>query len=317
MRSRPIDALLALAPRPRPRLLAIDIDGTLLDPDGRLRPQVRDGVRRVAASGVHVVLATGRAPWDGIADLASVLGLAGPQITMQGALIADPHTGRIDRLRRLSSAAYLDALRFAGELNLDPVVGLLDGHRATRLAPDVAFVTTGPDAMRYQVEADLQGLVRAAPVRLFLPTGPLRHRHVRAAAAVWFARQASIVWSDLSGVELLGLGADKGSAVAWLAGRHGISRDEVEAVGDAPNDMAMLRWAGRSAAMGSAPDEVADLVEAVVPPSGADGLLVALAGFFPDLAGDLLPPSWSAPVILDGARRRPAAALDPEPVLAG
>jgi hydroxymethylpyrimidine pyrophosphatase-like HAD family hydrolase len=261
-------------------------------------------VRRVAQTGVHVVLATGRAPWDGIAELADELGLDGPQITMQGALIGDPRTGRIDRLRSIPASTYLDGLRFAEALGIDPVVGLLDGHRATRIAPEADVVAAGPGLARYRTEGDLRSLTHSTPVRLFLPTGPARHRHVRGAASVWFARNASVVWSDLSGIELLGPGTDKGAAVAWLANRMGISPAEVAAVGDAPNDMAMLRYAGRSAAMGGSPDEVVRLADFVVPPSGADGVLSALAGFFPDLAEELGRPALPAPVRLDAYRHR-------------
>ena len=248
---------------------------------------VRDAVRLVAASGVRIVLATGRAPWNGIADLADALGLSGPQITMQGALVADPRTGRLERVRHLSPATYLDGLRFAEELGLDPVVGLLDGYLAVRVAPEADFLTNGLSARRLRRVGDLRPLAVAAPIRLFLPTGPLRHRHVRAAASVWFARTASIVWSDLSGIELLGPGTDKGSAVAWMADRMGIGSDEVAAVGDAPNDTSMLRWAGRSVAMDGAPHDVARHADVVVPSSAAGGLVAALAWCFPDLADEL------------------------------
>jgi hydroxymethylpyrimidine pyrophosphatase-like HAD family hydrolase len=245
---------------------------------------VRDALRRVASTGVRVVLATGRAPWHGIAELADELGLDGPQITMQGALASDPRTGQVERLRSLPPVTFLDGLQFAEELGLDPVVGLIDGHRAVRRAPEADFLATGPGPARYRSEDDLRHLAHSTPIRLYLPTGPVRHQHVRAAASVWFARNASIVWSDQAGIELLGPGTDKGSAVAWLANRLGIARDEVAAVGDAPNDTAMLRYAGRSAAMGSAPEDVTRLADIVVPPSSGDGLLAALGWFFPDLA---------------------------------
>jgi Cof subfamily protein (haloacid dehalogenase superfamily) len=275
----------APADLPRPRLLACDIDGTILDDDGILRPAVARALATVRASGVDVVLATGRSPWSGIRELAGMLGLAGPQITMQGALVADPASGQVHRLRALPPAVYRDALRFAGELGLDPIVGLLDGHRAERLADDVLpFVVPAAAGGTFRYVEDLDSLLEARPIRLFLPTGPERHRAVRAAARERFDGSASIVWGDLTGVEILAPGTTKGEAIAWLAVARGLDLDEVAAIGDAPNDTEMLRAAGRSAAMGSAPAEVRAVADVVVPPSAADGLIDALAWFFPDLA---------------------------------
>lgn len=296
---------------PRPRLLACDIDGTLLDADGRLRPVVHDALLLVAETGVRIVLATGRAPWDGVAELMEALDLHGSQITMQGAYISDPLTGVLERLRPIPATTFLDGLRFAEELGIDPVVGLVDGHRATRLAPEAGFVADGPGPRRFQTERDLWSLTHSTPIRLFLPTGPVRHRHVRAAASVWFARQASIIWSDLSGIELLGPRTDKGTAVAWLASRMGLEAEEVAALGDAPNDMAMLRYAGRSAAMATAGIDVSRLADIVVPSSNADGLLAALAWFFPDLAPAFGQPIPSQPTAIDAFRRHRATHDEP------
>ena len=242
----------------------------------------------IAGSGVDVVLATGRSPWSGVADLAARLGLAGPQITMQGALVSLPATGEVHRLRALPPALYRDAIRFADELGLDPVVALLDGHRAERLPEGIElFVSPHLDGGSFRYANGLERLVDERPIRVFLPTGPERHGAVRRAAAARFAGRASIVWGDTTGVELLAPGTHKGEAVAWLAASRGICLAEVAAVGDAANDTEMLRHAGRSAAMGSAPPEVRSSADMVVPPSGDLGVLDAFAWFFPDLAAEL------------------------------
>jgi hydroxymethylpyrimidine pyrophosphatase-like HAD family hydrolase len=237
------------------------------------------------ASGVDVVLATGRSPWSGVADLAGRLGLTGPQITMQGALISDPATGEVHRLRALPPAIYRDVLAFADELGLDPVVALIDGHRAERL-PDGGEPFTVPlvDGDTFRYVNGLERLTAERPVRVFLPTGPERHRAVRRAAAARFADRASVVWSDTAGVEILARGTHKGDAVTWLAASRGIGLDEVAAVGDAANDIEMLWCAGRSAAIGSAPLEVRVCADIVVGASADRGLLDAFAWFFPDLA---------------------------------
>lgn len=281
---------------PRPRLLACDIDGTILDERGALQPAVRDAIAAIAGSGVDVVLATGRSPWSGMAELSARLGLEGPQITMQGALFSVPATGEVHRLRTLPPALYRDALRFADELGLDPVVALLDGHRAERLPHSgELFVSPLMDGQSFRYVNGLERLVEERPIRVFLPTGPERHRAVRRMAASRFAGRGSVVWSDTTGIEVLASGTHKGEAVAWLAASRRVALEEVAAVGDAANDAEMLRDAGRSAAMGSAPLEVRACANVVVPSSRDLGVLDAFAWFFPDLAADFAVP---------GSRRR-------------
>ncbi len=269
---------------PHPRLLACDIDGTILDRHGVLRPRVKEAIAAIAESGVDVVLATGRSPWAGVPELVADLGLRGPHITMHGALISEPVTGEIWRLRALPPVIYRAAIRFADELALDPVVACLDGHRAERLAESIDFIVAPvADPRHFAYIDDLDQLAGELPMRVFLPTRPDRHRLVRLAAQERFGARASIVWSDLHGIEILAPGMTKGDATTWLAAARGVDLAEIAAVGDAMNDVEMLRAAGRSAAMGRAPAEVRAAADIVVPTSDEDGVLDAFAMFFPDL----------------------------------
>lgn len=266
-------------------MLALDIDGTLLDGSGTLRTVIRDAVRHLVACGVHVVLATGRSPWFGVSDLAEELGLRGIQLTMQGALALDVTRARRERVRGLPSAAYLDALAFAASEGIDPVVATLDGHRARRIPEGVDFLGASRRHGLFRVERDLRELLPETPMRVFLPTSPARHRLVRLRARERFLGHASVTWSDARGIELMAPAVNKGEALAWLARTYGYTLDETAAIGDAHNDIEMLRVAGRSAAMASAPPEVRAAAELVVPSSDEDGVVDALAAFFPDHVG--------------------------------
>jgi hydroxymethylpyrimidine pyrophosphatase-like HAD family hydrolase len=246
---------------------------------------VATAIQRISASGVHVVLATGRSPWRGVAGLMTRLGLVGPQITMQGALLSDPITGRVERSRPMSSTLFRAALWFADELGIDPIVSLIDGHRIERLPADGSlFETQAVDGRDFRYVTGLERLADDEPMRVFLPTGPERHLAVRRAAIERFDGMASIVWSDLTGIDILTPGTDKGEALAWLAASKRIGLDRVAAVGDAPNDAQMLRRAGRSAAMDPAPPDVRSCADITVPSSERLGVLHAFAWFFPDLA---------------------------------
>lgn len=249
----------------RPLLLACDIDGTILDPGGALRPAVAAALRTVVRSGVHVVLATGRGPLDEIAHLALALGLVGPQITMQGALVMDPLTGEVQLRRLLPRDVVRDALAFAGQRDLQALVSLGDGSVITLRSTGATIPELGE------------------VIRVHLFTGAERHWSARLALGETFLGRASMTWSDETGIDVLPLGTSKGEAVAAMAVRLGIPLDRVAAVGDAHNDIEMLRVAGQSAAMGSAPRDVKAAADVVVGSSRGDGVIDALRWFFPDL----------------------------------
>ena len=270
-------------------MLALDIDGTILDRTGLLRDVVRDAVADISSSGVRVMLATGRSSWNGVRELVAALDLPGIHITMQGAVIGDPVTGRIERSRELSPAVYRDALRFAREHRLEPVVGMLDGHRAVRVPDGVDFLAAAVEGPDFRHAPDLDRLADEVPMRVFLPTTADAHSSILDVARRWFGTSAAIVWSDLTGIEVLAAGTNKGEAVETVARAMGVGLSAVAAVGDASNDTEMLRMVGRSAAMGGAPAHVRAAADISVPSSNDDGILAAFAWFFPDLG-----PRWDA-----------------------
>lgn len=273
---------------PRPRLLACDIDGTLLDHEGVLRPAVRDAVSLIRSTGVEVVLATGRSPWTGVGPIATELGLSGPQITMQGALISDLLTGTTLRQRVLPPETYVHALRFADRHALQPIVSLIDGHRAAHGLGRDAWGRPLVESDTFRLVTDLGAVAAEEPIRVFVSIEAARFPTLLAEAIDWASDRASVVWSDGAGLEFLAPGTHKGAAIAWLAAARGLTLDDVAAVGDQANDREMLRMAGRSAAMGGAPAEVAASADIRVPASSESGVLDAFAWFFPDLAAQLL-----------------------------
>jgi 5-amino-6-(5-phospho-D-ribitylamino)uracil phosphatase len=283
-----------------PRLLACDIDGTLLDSQGHLRPRVYRAVDRIRASGVEVVLATGRSTW-GMRDVCDVIGLTGPQIAMQGGLIASPVTGETLLARELGPEDVAKHLAFAREIGVEALLCTADGYRAERrLSTNTSNALAAQlrrEASRFEVVASLEdedeGEDADAPraIRTVLLTAPADNIAVRTAARHRFGSRYSIVRSDEHAVELLAPGTHKGSALECLAARFGIPMSRVAAVGDGWNDLEMLQAAGLSAAMASAPDEVQSAATMVVPSSDDDGVLVAFRRFFPGLRST--EPSWA------------------------
>ena len=158
----------------QPRLLAIDLDGTLLDPDGLVRPVVRDAIATVREAGVTVVLATARSPM-GAEQVCLELGLTGPQI-----MFGSPITGEVEWARTLEPDEVRSHLDFARAWGLSPTLCLLDGF-AAELAPGATLPTDLPHFVvqsKLRVEPSLDAVAGDAVIRTYFPTGPAIHTTV-------------------------------------------------------------------------------------------------------------------------------------------
>jgi hydroxymethylpyrimidine pyrophosphatase-like HAD family hydrolase len=270
-----------------PALVALDLDGTLLDPEGRVGERSRHAIGSLRAAGVAVVLASGRSPW-GMREVCEELELDGPHITMQGGLIAAPRSGAIGRAWTLSEVDVRAHLAFAREIGIPPLVCYTDGTRAEQLPVPSGRVPWPllAEAAHLHLVKDLDAWAGAGAIRTVLATPPGRHAQVRDLARRRFGSRYAPIWGDEHGVELLARGVGKGAALRALATSWGIGLERVAAIGDGPNDRTMLQVAGVSAAMGSAPPDVQAAASFVVPSNAEEGAYDALRRLFPSvLAG--------------------------------
>ncbi|WP_189549709.1 Cof-type HAD-IIB family hydrolase [Streptomyces lavendofoliae] len=257
----------ATSPRPRPtahrrpRLIATDLDGTLLRDDKSVSHRTITALAAAEEAGIEVFFVTGRpARWMGVvSDHVHGHGLA---ICANGAAVVDLHSGgRLLEVRPLERGTALDVVRtlrreapgtaFAVELST-----------GFHYEPDYPPFWLDPDATIAPVEELLHeeepGL--GAPMLKLLAHHPdLTPDGFLALARTAAGDRVNITRSSPSALlEISGLGVSKASTLALCCAERGISADEVVAFGDMPNDIEMLSWAGRSYAMGNAhPDVVA------------------------------------------------------------
>ncbi|WP_394277574.1 HAD-IIB family hydrolase [Luteococcus sp.] len=240
------------------RLVATDLDGTLLRADKTVSAWTRSVTDAVQERGVPVVPVTARQP-RGLAPIAEACGLTGWAICVNGALAQHLGTGEVafehlvqpEALARLTSAAreQLPGTVFATVRDRGATFGLEDDYRAI----------TGPDdhqpAMAASVSMGLEQIVDAPALKLLA-----RHPEVPALELAGQLRELGVegVHVTTSGadfVEMAAGGVTKATALAELCRTLGIAADEVAAFGDAPNDVEMLTWAGQSWAMAEADQE--------------------------------------------------------------
>lgn len=283
-----------------PRLVAFDLDGTLLDRNGQVPPRTRAALDLLRDRGVRCVLASGRNPL-GMIRLCTELGLDGPQIAMQGALLISPISGEILTAWRLDGARVREHLAFAREIAANALLCFPDGFKAERLTPEVEALFLPFEEPLPEIVPSLDELADRGPIKTFVATAPGRHEESWQAARTRFAGRSAVTTGDEHSLELLPLGANKGLALRTLAEHLGIPLAQVAAVGDARNDIEMLQVAGRSAAMAQARPEVRAAAGLVVPSNHEEGVLVALDAFFPSLGliRPVAPPSGGRPATME------------------
>lgn len=261
---------------PVPKIFFSDLDGTLLDDDGRVHPDTAQAFKELAARGARIVLASGRIPRN-MVEVCEALGLAGPQITMNGALLCDPLTGEVLHGHTLEETAVHDHLAFAREHGLPAVLVYPDGYRSPDVEPlREVFGEALPDEV-----PDLDELAASRPFKTYLLTGLARFREVLADAYRQFEGRYHVTSGGVdNSIELLHLRANKGHAATALARRLGVPMSDVAAAGDGLNDVEMLQACGVSIAMHEAPDHVRAAATHVAPPRSEGGLVRAVERLF-------------------------------------
>jgi Cof subfamily protein (haloacid dehalogenase superfamily) len=274
------------------KLVALDIDGTILTSRHTVAPETRQAVQAAMAGGVRVTLATGRA-FPSALGIARLLGLHGtPLVTHDGAYVADPVTGEVLHETRVPLAVTREAVGLLQEAGLKINVVherfLLSNQRIRnfswkwfhprrwtsavniwREARDYPHVYA-PDLVRYLEQNPVE------PPKLYIMGTPAR---LRAGAALLAERLGGALVTLPAGayaMEVTLAGVSKASGLRVLAGALGIKSEEVVGIGDNYNDVEMIRQSGLGVAMGNAPEDVRQLANVVTRSNDEHGVAYAI-----------------------------------------
>lgn len=263
--------------RNRPRLVATDLDGTLLRSDGQIAPRTRAALRRAEESGAMVVFISGRPPrhLDVVADAVGDHGLA---IGANGALVYDVVTRRVVRERGLPAA---DAMKAATALRTAAPGVSFAIERGLIYGKEPAYDNRWalPDGA---VIAELEVLLAEPVAKLLARHEDLDADDFTRLGAEAVGGLATVTSSEHRALlEISAPGVSKASALAELCAERGIGADEVVAFGDMPNDLEMLRWAGTSYAMGNAHPAVAEAAGQRCATNDCEGVAEVLERLFP------------------------------------
>jgi Cof subfamily protein (haloacid dehalogenase superfamily) len=223
-----------------PRLVATDLDGTLLRSDGTVSARTRRALRSVVAAGAQLVVVTARPPRY-VDRLADELDLTGVAICANGAILYD----LASRAWRVTSPVPLPAARrLVAALTATAPVGFAV-ETGELVVYEPGFARQSTDRRRPAVDlTELWALGRPI-VKLLAWSAELAAEELVEAARTVAGDEVECTFSGGSGlIEVSAAGVSKVVALGELCARLGIAAERVLAFGDMPNDLAMLRWAG-------------------------------------------------------------------------
>jgi Cof subfamily protein (haloacid dehalogenase superfamily) len=260
----------------RYRLLACDIDNTLVQFPDPPTPRVRAAIRVAVDAEVLVVLVTGRA-YRRARPVAQALELDTPLICNHGGSIRDAQTGTVIHRKTLARPVVHEIVTWLQTQDVHML--LFDGdvvyHDCTtsETVPDFQIYTRGPQSILMR---DLREVLPDETEIILCTSRDHDHlAQVHARADARYGETLRVLFSHPFGLDIMPE-SSKSEALAWLAEQHGISPSEVMAIGDGNNDVDMLAWAGLGIAIGDGDPAALRAAQVVAPPFGQDGLAWAI-----------------------------------------
>ena len=257
------------------RLIALDIDGTLVGDDLIIGPRTRAAVRAAMDRDVAVSLVTGRMVSSAL-RFAEELGLTGPIVGYQGGLaraMPAPDSRRLGRLlvhTPIPAQTARAVVHWTREHGLDPHLNHLERFI---LRADDPRADDYSDFMgaRAELVPDLEASIRHPITKVLAVGEPPLPTELAPLARDAFLGKADVTISHPRFLEFVAPGVSKGRAIRWLARRLGVTLGATLAIGDQWNDLEMIAEVGHGAAMPTAPAEVLAVARYVAPPVLEEG----------------------------------------------
>ena len=257
------------------KLIATDLDGTLLNSAGEVSARSRTALRLAQQAGFVVVLVTGR-PSRMVLPLAEHLGLQGHIICSNGAATHRLPEGSAEDLQPIPAAVLHTLIpRLRAEI---PGVSLAlewgSGMAREQDVPDVAHAAEAGSASQ-ESAPDLLSLLDAQPILKLIARSPaLGTLALNARINALGAGQVHASSSGAPFSEVAAAHVSKAYALERLCGLLGVAARDVVVFGDAPNDLPMMKWAGRAVAVANAQPEVQQVAAEITLQNDEDGVAV-------------------------------------------
>jgi Cof subfamily protein (haloacid dehalogenase superfamily) len=253
-----------------PKVVASDLDGTLVDSEGHISPRTRKALDRVREAGALLVFVTGRPPrW--MAQVVAETGASGLAVCANGAMVYDLGSGEVIRQHVLDPASagrLVEAIR----AEIPGVTFAVESGVGFAHEPGYVPTWPAPDTAVAEVTVMLQD-----PVAKLLVKHPERGPDdIHPIVAEIAGADATVTYSGDVLLEISGAGISKASTLEALCLEYGVEPADVIAFGDMPNDVPMLAWAGYGVAVANAHPSVIAVADEVTASNDDDGVAEVL-----------------------------------------
>ena len=263
------------------KLIASDMDGTLLNSDARLSPRTIAAAKAAMAHGAHFVLASGRMI-EAILFAARDIGVNAPIIAYNGGATYDTAQHQIIHQVPIRADIARELASFAELMDLH-VQGYRDGGYFVARHNQYSSFYTGS----IRIEANATGMpisewISGDQMKLLIISEPERIDAALPLFVERFSGRINCTRSIPQFIECTAIGADKGAALKQLSAQLGIASDEIMAFGDAGNDVEMLTFAGHSFAMQSGSERAKACAKHIAPTCDEDGVAQIIEQYIAD-----------------------------------
>ena len=267
------------------KLIVMDMDGTLTNSKKEISEETRTALIEAQKLGASIVLASGR-PTPGLYREAKILEMdrfKGYLLSYNGAHVCDYPNQQVIYNKTIDKKYILPIINNAKALNLGIMVNkgeyvVVDDSHTYQLEYE-AHATN----MKTMVVDDLRTFVDFEPNKFLISAPPEYLKMQFADFNLPFGDRLSIYTSAPFYIEVVSNGIDKGKALAGIAERLGIQREEIIAFGDEMNDLTMLQYAGHGVAMGNAVKPIKLIANEITASNDEDGIAKSLYKAFPEI----------------------------------
>jgi Cof subfamily protein (haloacid dehalogenase superfamily) len=271
-------SVLKCSPRPAAadiRLLAIDLDGTLLDDRKQISRQTVTALRALPKRGVKVVIASARPPRS-VRHIYAALKLDTWQINYNGALIWDEPNRKAVFHQPMSGKLVRQVVHHARQLYPDVLVSceLLDRWYTDRA--DNSHTTETGRLFEPDVIAPLESFIDVSMTKVLFLGAHEMMLDIETSLGMAFEKHISIVRTDSDLIQVMDKRVGKSTALEMVAREYGVKPRQIMAIGDAPNDLGMLRAAGVAVAMDNAHPAVKKIAHWTAPSNNDHGVHAAI-----------------------------------------
>jgi len=266
------------------KLVAIDMDGTLLNSKNQVSDRTRNAIEEAKKNGVHIILSTGRILKSALSYSGS-LNLKNPIVACNGAIIVDESQNIVYR-KTMDKGLVKDIVNLAKQENI--YCHFYDESRfysSMRVEEILQFYNEGNEKTNTSIELrvfdDIEEIINTKDFNIykfiFIENNKDKLQNFRTQLNTLSNINISSSWSN--NVEAMGLNVSKGEAIKELCNRLNIDKSQVIAIGDSENDLSMINFAGLGVAMGNGNELIKEQSGYITSSNDEDGVAKVIEKF--------------------------------------